>query len=69
MLHRIKLIEGRYVNVQKGLKNSNDVRTVKFALQVFGRFLHGTRTRTAVTSMATTPAQNLALGQIGYIKI
>ena len=45
---------------QKGLKIPNDVRTVKFAMEIFGRSLSGTRTRTAVTSVPTPPAQSPA---------
>ena len=38
----------------------NDVRTIKFAMQIFGRSLCETRTRTALTSMATPSARSPA---------
>ena len=41
-------------------KMFNDIRTVKFAKQTVGSFPCGTETRTAVTSMATPPAQSSA---------
>ena len=72
LLHRNKLIQGRYCKHRRVWKVPNNVGTVKFAKQIFGCSIDGTRTRTAVTSMATPLAQCSAsstFGQLGNLKI
>ena len=53
----ITLIQKKIIETYRMVcKIPNDLRTVKFAKQIFGRSLRETRTRTAVTSMATPSA-------------
>ena len=42
-------------------RSENDVRTVKFAMQIFGLSLRGTGTRTTVTSTISPPAKKSRL--------
>lgn len=48
---------GRYYKHTRVWNIPIDVRTVKFAKQILGCSVRGTRTRTAVATMATQPAQ------------